>query len=68
MIIKTQKSTTKGRSGVRKYGRNLEKCKRYKNSGQREKNKARELVKREKKFAKRKKKRDKNIHVSKKTT
>lgn len=48
----------KNRNGSRKYGRNLVKCKRYRDAGAREKNKARREAKRQKMFAKRAAKRE----------
>lgn len=61
MIVKTKKVGGRGKSGTRKYGRNLVKCKRYRDRGQREKNKARRLERRERKFVKRRKIREVNI-------
>lgn len=39
-----------GKGGKRKVGRNLDKCKRYRDGGRREKNKARRLAQRVKKY------------------
>ncbi len=49
--------TGKGKSGTRAYGRNADKCKRYKLENRREKNKRRREEKRKKRFAKRAEKR-----------
>jgi len=47
----------KSRNGTKKYGRNLAKCKKYRDRGRREKNKARRMAKLAQKFARRKAKR-----------
>ena len=47
-------ATRAGRGGSKKYGRNKDKCTRYKLSGRREKNKKQRMEKREKKLAHRK--------------
>ena len=57
MVIKQQKKKGKGKSGTRKYGRNAEKCKRYRDRGIRQKNKRREAEKRKRKFERRRMKR-----------
>lgn len=59
MIMKPQKTHGRGKSGTRKYGRDLEKCKKYRLTNRREENKARKLAKRERKFERRRKHREK---------
>lgn len=63
--MKPQKTTGRGKSGTRKYGRDLEKCKRYRAKNQREKNKKRQKEKREYKFAKRQEKRERKKMINK---
>ena len=51
------RKTKQGHGGKRKYGKNSDKCKSYREQGRREKNKARRMAKREHKFAKNRAKR-----------